>query len=407
MGATTASVVFGNCHSNGTDGYDSKRRWGLTYTHKGTGQLRLSYTEQVRAGVCLAVTAQAQASNSDCASTPASRLNWTSSLWPGYPQRPFLGDTTALLLATHFTGEKPAAPDPVKKAVFGDSYPSLRDYLRTVSGGRVRLAGDFLQDIDLGPRPAVCPDAGQVVERARSAARNAGYRPEAYDRILVDMSASKCDWAGMGQMPGNWIVTNGSGWKTWAWTHELGHNLGFQHSHALKGCAASDNVVTIGAQCKDVIFNEPTDTMGGGGMNPYPANYRQYAGWLGPDQVQEIDADGTYRLGALGDASSPQELRIPRGDGTYLSVEYRQRLSPYDSFTDDSPFFHGVVVRIISVKGTVTNTLIDTRPETDSSSDAALTVGRTLRDEQAHVAVRLAALDPSGAQVAVESSRRS
>ncbi|MFC5805795.1 hypothetical protein [Streptomyces formicae] len=147
------------------------------------------------------------------------------------------------------------------------------------------------------------------------------------------------------------------------------------------------------------VGDDPTDTMGGG-MHLYPVDYRQFAGWIPDSQVVRVAAGGSYRLGPLG-VSGTQEYRIPRGDGSHLSLEFRPATPPYDDYTSTDPLVNGVIVRIVTSGATVHNRLVDTTPATATTADAPLAAGKTLADETANAAVTVCSVGAQGADLRV------
>ncbi|WP_051819579.1 hypothetical protein [Streptomyces flavochromogenes] len=310
------------------------------------------------------------------------------------------GQKRALVMATHWNDATPVDPAPVEQATLGAGAPSLRTYLQEVSGGSLSLTGDMLTGVDLGARPAGCESAA-ILSAARAAARARGVEPDTYDYLFVDISRhSACAWEGLAALPGNWILSNGVGHKTWMWTHEFGHSSGFQHSDTLKACPAAGSVTTVSGACTVSGGDDPTDTMGGGGMHLYPADYRQFAGWVPESQVPRVTATGSYQLGVLG-VSGTQEFRVARPDGGFLSLEYRRATPPYDDYTATDPLVNGVIVRIVTLGGTVRNRLVDATPGTSTTDDAPLAAGRTLVDEDAGTAVTVCSVGAEGADLRI------
>nr|QLM04715.1 8-AzgI [Streptomyces pathocidini] len=235
---------------------------------------------------------------------------------------------------------------------------------------------------------------------AREAARNQGIDPANYDYLFVDITKhTGCNWGAQGSMPGNWIVSNAEGHKSWMWMHEFGHNLGFNHPLTLRGCPVSGDVTRINGSCTQGATDDPGDPVGGGGKRLYPASYRQYAGWLSGSQMIPIRTSGSYQLGVLG-KDGVQEYRIDRGNGSTLSLEFRRPKPPYDDFASDDPLVNGVTVRIVSGDGRH-NTLVDATPATSSTKDAPLAAGKILVDEVAKAAVRVCSVGDNGADLRV------
>jgi hypothetical protein len=402
------TVQVGDCTAQGgASDYTSMRLWKAVDQGNGYVLLQNKYRADAGLGTCLRTfNGNDTVQLGDCtaqggASDYTSMRLWKSAAFAGgWPTRPVTGPKRALVMATHWNDAAPADPAPIRQATLGDGSPSLRSYLQEVSGGLLDLTGDFLEDVGLGARPAGC-DSTSILSSARAAAQARGVNPDAYDYLFVDISRhSACSFEGLAAQPGNWIISNGVGHKTWMWTHEFGHNLGFRHSSTLKNCPAAGTVTRVNSTCTQAGGDDPTDTMGGGGMHLYPVSYRQFAGWIPDAQVVAVQSGGRYALGVLGE-SGTQEYRIARGDGSYLSLEFRRPTPPYDDYTAGDPLVNGVIVRIVTSGGTMHNTLVDATPATATTADAPLAAGRTLADEIADAAVTVCSAGSQGADLRV------
>lgn len=405
----SADVRAGDCAGTGTPtDYTSMRLWQAVDQGNGYVLLQNKYRADAGLGTCLRTfNGNDGVQVGDCTGQGGATDYTSMRLWDsaafgaaGWPTRPVTGRKRALVVATHWNDATSADPAAIRQATLGDGHPSLRSYLQEVSGGALDLTGDLLENVDLGARPAAC-DSGAIRSSARAAALARGVNPDTYDYFFVDISRhSECKFEGLASQPGNWIISNGVGHKTWMWTHEFGHDLGFQHSATLKNCPTAGTVTRVNSSCTQAGGDDPTDTMGGGGMHLYPVSYRQFAGWIPDAQVVGIGSTGSYSLGVLGE-SGTQEYRIARGDGTYLSLEFRRPTPPYDAYTDSDPLVNGVIVRIVTSGATMHNRLVDATPATTTTSDAPLAAGRTLVDEIADAAVTVCSVTAQGANLRV------
>jgi hypothetical protein len=335
---------------------------------------------------------------------PAARWRYDGEL--PLPQRVVTGERRVLLVAAHWDGVAPAPVEPIRKAVFGDGadYASLAHYVALASRGALRLSGETLADINLGEPPPDC-STSVIRERARAAARARGVDPDRFDYLFVDVPTTRtCGSGGVAGMPGNWVVSWGSGHAYWMWTHEFGHALGARHPDSLKGCPVDGNVVTLDARCVAGGIDDPSDTMGGGGRRMYPVDYQLFAGWLPESAVPLLTAPGTYRLAPLWSDGGRQGYRLRRADGSYLLLEFRRPQRGFDNWSADSPFVTGVIVRIQRYLGsTLRNTLVDTTPGSAAGmQDAPLTPGRSLDDTGAGRRITVLSADAGGAVVRID-----
>ncbi|MDN7912803.1 carbohydrate-binding protein [Burkholderia cepacia] len=333
---------------------------------------------------------------------------WVSAATFAPPQRPLMGNRTALVLTAHFGNAAANDPGIIRKAVFGDGddYSSLRRYIEVASHGKATLGGTVLGDVDLGARPATC-SSGALLDSARKAALAQGTDPARFDYLLVDFSKlGSCGWAGLAAQPGNWILSNGNGHGYWMWTHEFGHSLGASHPDSLIDCPTVGGTVQVGAACRTGKVDDPSDTVGGGGRRLYPGSYQLFSGWLDQAQVPEIRESGTYRLMPLfGDQAGAKGYRIARSDGTQLWLEFRQPLRGFDDWKADDPFVNGVIVRTVRYQGSsLKNTLVDTTPgSAGGMKDAPLMPGHALHDTLSGKIVTVNSVGPDGAVVTVKN----
>src|SRR5579859_5040991 len=109
-------------------------------------------------------------------------------------------------------------------------------------------------------------------------------------------------------------------------THELGHNLGFQHFGQLQcdtpGWPASAE------NCQQLGYNGGPDPMARE-AGDFDAYHKLVAGWLGADQIQPVTADGVFTLNAVSVAGGLHALKLGGSMAAVLApfwdtyVEYR------------------------------------------------------------------------------------
>ncbi|WP_146745800.1 carbohydrate-binding protein [Enterobacter sp. RIT418] len=391
------SVELGTCQG---DGYSSMRLWQVKAISPSQISLQNKYNNDLaRREMLIADPVSGIINMADVSNEPKMRWEFAGEI-PS-PKRPVIGNKKVLLMATHFTGKTPADPEPVRKAVFGDNddFASLQHYVTLASHGKLSIDGTFLKNINIGIAPATC-SSGAILDNARNAARAEGVDPNNYDYLFVDISrTASCNWEGLASKPGNWILSNGVGFKYWMWSHEFGHNLGYSHSTTLRNCPINDDIVEINNTCSAGGGDDPTDTMGGGGGKLFPVNYQLFAGWLNDQDVPLIKADGQYKLAPLWQPGGAQGYRIQRSDGSVLILEYRQRRQGFEQWDENSPFVNGVTLRIVNYSGnSLTNTLVDTTPGSSSGmKDAPLMPGKSVYDALSGKVITVLVVDKDGA----------
>ena len=80
-------------------------------------------------------------------------------------------------------------------------------------------------------------------------------------------------------------------------------------------------------------------------------------------------------------------VRVPRGNGQYYYLEYRQPYGSYfDNFSSTDPAVNGVTLRLAPDYPTITQSLLlDATPATMTFADAPLAVGKSVTDPDASI----------------------
>jgi len=343
------------------------------------------------------------------AASNADNVSWQFSAPDILTKRPVTGERKVLLIHTHYSDRAAMDVKSVQAAVFGSGSDtsSLASAVAISSHGKLKLTGDTVTDINLGARPTTCPSGSAFVNRVRELARQKGINVANYNSTFVDMPSTPCSWTGLAAAPGNWIISNNAGNRHWMWQHEFGHNLGAPHATSLEGCGVnSSGVVQIDGNCRNTTVGDPSDTMNGGGRRLYPAPYALFAGWLTDNQFPLVTKSGDYTLTPLfdkADESHLKALRILRKNGSYLTLEYRQAAAGFENWPSDSPFVHGVIVRIATFGTRVTNQLVDTTPgSAGGMNDAPLMPGKSIDDLLSGKRITLLRVDAEGAHVRIQ-----
>jgi chitodextrinase len=99
---------------------------------------------------------------------------------------------------------------------------------------------------------------------------------------------------------------------------------------------------------------------------------------------------------------TPRLLRVARGDGNYLYLEFRQPSGAYDAFGASDPAVNGVIVRLAPDLNVRTQSLLlDTTPSTSSFADAPLAAGMTFTDGVTGISITTVSVSSTGATVQV------
>ncbi len=253
------------------------------------------------------------------------------------------------------------------------------------------LTGDVYGWYTIPLDSTVC-DYQKIASYAQSAATAAGVNLSGYARYVYAFPQNACGWWGLGTVGGNpsmaWI--NGS-LQLQVAGHELGHNLGLYHSHALD-CGSA----TLGTNCTAVEYGDTLDIMGAS-TGHYNAYQKEWLGWLNAaasPPLTTVQADGTYwvdpyeTVGANSKALKILKATNPStGKRDWYYVEFRQALGFDDFLAGNSNVLNGVVVHLASESSANSSDLLDMTASTTSWSDPALVVGQSFHDAEAGVTI--------------------
>jgi hypothetical protein len=316
-----------------------------------------------------------------------------------------------ILLTTLDAPQASATPDAARTAVF--TGPASADaFYEQQSAGATRFTGHLRNDGDVaGPLQIPVAVDGcnywAIASAADDAARSAGWEPSAYDHTLYALPANAgCHWAGLGDLPGRHSWINGA-LATNIVAHELGHNLGAHHAGAYR-CTEAGAPVTLSGTCASVEYGDPFDVMGHGGalMSSF---HRAQVGQLPAGQQVTAGRSQTVTLVSSDDFGSggARTLLIPRkapgrAVTSWIALELRSPLQPFDVWTLGAPVTTGISARIVpDLTATTQTQLLDARPATDTNLDAALQPGESLRDESYGITVDVGAIAAGTATVTV------
>jgi chitodextrinase len=311
------------------------------------------------------------------------------------------GTKSVAVLLFNFSNNlaQPWAPAAVQGVVF-DSSNSVDEYLRDVSYGQLSLTGDVHGWYTIDASDAGCAYTTWA-SQARSKAAAAGVNLSAYQYVVYAFpQATSCGWAGLAYLPGT------SSWINGAMTlrvvsHEVSHNLGVHHASTL-ACTSGGLRTTFSGSCSQSEYGDPFTVMGSAQTRHHVNWHRAQLGWL-PD-VQTVTTSGTYLLTPAELSGTPRLVRVARGDGTYLNLEFRRPWgTEFDDFSVSDPVVNGVSIRIApGTTSIVQSKLVDANPSTTTFSDAALGVGGTVVDPLTGVSVTTLSVGPAGASVSIQ-----
>lgn len=163
--------------------------------------------------------------------------------------------------------------------------------------------------------------AYQLLDHARTAARDAGYDPANFDFHLVRFNAPHFQSYGWIGAPGAWLVTSHPATTI----HEMGHNMGLQHANSWQGGIHDSGSNREYGDYYDIMGNPSQFELAG-----FHAANKLSLGWLPESGALQVTNSGIYRIHAHdGPSLNPTSnfvLRIRKDDERDYWIEKRQRM---------------------------------------------------------------------------------
>jgi hypothetical protein len=321
-----------------------------------------------------------------------------------------LGAQRTLAILVNFQDDpanKPWTTAQANSLVFG----SVSDFFRENSSQQTWLTGSVAGWYTVALSSTVC-DGFAIEQYGKSAAQAAGYNLSNYDRFLFIFPQNACGYSGMGQVgaaPSSAWIHNSLTLRTVG--HELGHNLGLQHAHALD-CGNT----TLGSTCTAQEYGDTLDIMGySGTVGHFNGFNKERLGWLASSNITNVNSSGSYSLEpASAQTANAKTLKIAKGldasgAPSYYYVEYRQPTGFDAQITDrgvvdPANVFQGVTVRQASPSNGNSGQLLDMTAGSNfvDMKDAALTGGLSFNDAGNGIYISTQWTDASQALVSVD-----
>jgi hypothetical protein len=264
------------------------------------------------------------------------------------------------------------------------------------------LAGTTFDWVRLPFSNAAC-NADRIAADGKAGLAARGVNLSSFTNFMfVFPPTSNCPWRGLGHLPGPHSWINGApNLRTPA--HELGHNFGVHHASSLR-CTKDGVRVALSGKCTRDEYGDPFTTMGASKKRQDHSLARVQLGYLPQGATKTVTTTGTYILSKAFASSGTRVIGIPRGDGTWLYLEFRRPFGThFDNFSSTSSAIKGVTIRLARGWSTITQTnLIDTVPSTTTFSDAPLRLGKTFKDYLNGITITVTSMSTSAVTLSIK-----
>ncbi|MFM8266903.1 MAG: fibronectin type III domain-containing protein [Ilumatobacteraceae bacterium] len=313
------------------------------------------------------------------------------------------GVKTVAVLLINFADDmrEPWTLTQARNVVF-DGATSVNAFYQDSSDGAISLSGEAFGYITITRASTTTCDWQQWSSTARQQAINSGIALGNYTyTVYAWPNTSGCGWAGLGYLPGTSSYIDGY-LDTRVVGHELGHNFGVHHA-ATMSCTGTDGLPSaVTGTCSMSEYGDGFSIMGSSSrlQNGW---HKAQLGWLS-GAVVTASTTTTQVIAPLESGSGVRMVRVPRGNGTYLWIDFRQPTGLFDNFTAGSAIVSGVSLRIApETTSLVQSQLIDVTPTSPTSfGDSTLKAGMSFTDPLTGVTISVLSVSASGAEVSID-----
>lgn len=327
----------------------------------------------------------------------------------------------AVILINFFDNhDKPNTKNDINQWTF-TAPTSVASYVAENSYGKISLSGNVYGYFTLNASQNYCPFY-EWATQADQVAASQGFKPENFDYIMYVYSSNGCNqWAGIGELGGkrSWVNAymfsdgNPNSYNNFNTPiHELGHNLGAEHANKLSCKDESSSPVSISTSCQSLEYGDTFDTMGNQNTKIMNAPHKIQLGLLPKKEIVTVTTNTTIKIGQLEYQNNlPDGVRVLRKKtangkkSNYFYLELRKGNQTFDVFKATSNITKGVLIHTATTnpKDQIVGktNLIDTRPETPTIEDSALTPGNKLFDPESGIEIETISVKANSAEVKI------
>lgn len=291
----------------------------------------------------------------------------------------------------------------------GSQAHSVNAFYQENSYGQLHVQGvvhDWIQISDT--TPSTCADLYNEMISLPTIARMALQQQDPQFRIaeyqhVIFVTNSPCAIGITNYNTGDTVVTLPNATSVYVLAHEFGHQLGLSHAGYLFCDSSQVNPNNISdPRCRDYEYGDWYDIMGGSFVDGghFNAYHKERLGWLRPENIVTSVAQGTstITLEPLEAVSNfAKVLKVPRGDGSFLYIEYRQPIGfdePLQQLTDTN-VFAGALLHIHRQNNPDTSLLDPHATAASLPNRVALELGEQFTDPVSGTLLRVTARTPS------------